>query len=645
MTTGLVAQPAQPPLIQWQRTIENGNLTTTSPIRAARAPSGGYGVLSVRNLALLSAKGALVWNKEIPGSYADSATTRIAVQETISLASTPDGGFAVLAQDVQKRYYVAKLDSAGNQAWSRTVERPEAGSPARLTQNVLSSTPDGGFMLVGTYTDKLAYLTITKLSSEGYMTGRWRIKFQGSTQSATPLINRLLTLPNQGYLLVGRAIGSGLAESQGIALQLDAQYKLIWQQQYPNLRDIQDVVTNMGVEGTYTAIGTGAGNNGQAITIAPGKAGDGSSLASMPGVVSISSLVYDGVGNLTVLDAAPGNSGDFRLSSGRLPATFRWTKSFGGSGTDRPTALLATDDGGYLAVGTTTSTDGDVTGKSTKTVAAWVLKLGNSPEVTTLRLVPPVYDCQTGRIRLHTSGGDGSPVRFSATGVILVSPTDSVGTVEQAFRTDSSIITIRASQHEQTVSYTFNVGAACPSDTTGASPTDSLRLVAPTYNCETGIITLHAAGGDSSLIEYAIEGSTGWTINPTQVLPPELRDARLIRLMARQHGNVVTYSFDSKAECGRARLAAREEAPSGLTLVLRGNPTHDAVTVDIKGAQDQALRIRLVDSRGRLVEERTIDQAGIDEQQTFDLRQQPAGTLLLSVSGDGQVRAVKVIKQ
>lgn len=197
ITTSLVAQPVQPPLIQWQRTIEDGNLTATSAIRAAKAQRGGYGVLSVRNLALLSAKGELVWNKEIPGSYADSSTARVAIQEAISLAPTPDGGFAVLALDAQKRYYVAKLDSAGSQAWSRTVERPEAGSSAQLTQNVLSSTPNGGLVLVGSYTDKLSYLTVTELSAEGYITGRWRIKFQVSTQSATPLINRLLPLPNQ----------------------------------------------------------------------------------------------------------------------------------------------------------------------------------------------------------------------------------------------------------------------------------------------------------------------------------------------------------------------------------------------------------------------------------------------------------------
>lgn len=170
-----------------------------------------------------------------------------------------------------------------------------------------------------------------------------------------------------------------MTESQGITIQLNADYSLIWQQQYANLRDVQDVVMNAGAEGTFTAIGTGAGNSGQAIAIAPNKTGDGSSLATMPGVVSISSLVYDGAGNLAVLDAAPSNNGDFRLSSGRLPATFRWTKSFGGSGTDKPTALLATDDGGYLAVGTTTSTDGDVTGKSTKTVAAGCLSWGTRP--------------------------------------------------------------------------------------------------------------------------------------------------------------------------------------------------------------------------------------------------------------------------
>lgn len=51
------------------------------------------------------------------------------------------------------------------------------------------------------------------------------------------------------------------------------------------------------------------------------------------------------------------------------------------------------------------------------------------------------------------------------------------------------------------------------------------------------------------------------------------------------------------------------------------------------------------DARGRLVEQRAVELAAAAERQTFNLRQQSAGTLLLRTTTNGQIQTVQVVKQ
>lgn len=648
LTSRLLTAQGQtsPSTIQWQRTINESDLTATSTIRAVKAKNGGYGVLSGKSLVLVSITGDVIWSKAVPGSYADSSVNRLAVRETIALAAAPDGGFVVLGIDENNSYYATKLDSVGNSIWTKTVERSPMGTQAKVAVNALITAPDGSVLVVGSYSDALTYLTMTKLNAEGIIAGQWRVRFSGPSPLLTPQIHQIISVPNGGYLLVGSAVDSSSTDSKGLAIQLDAQYNLTWQQQYPALHIIRSAVMNPEAEGTYIAIGWGGDNASQAVLVAPKQSNDGTRLAVFSTMSSIVASVNDETGNLTLLDAANTNNGDFRLTNVTLPSTFRWTKTFGGSGIDKPTDLLATDDGGYLAVGTTTSTNGDVVGKSTSSVATWVVKLGQSAQITTLRLLTPTYNCQTGFIQFQTGGGDGSPITYTAPGVTRANLTDNFGTVEPGLRTDPKVILIQAMQSGQTVSYAFNFDAYCRASGTTA-PSDSLLLIAPTYNCETGAITFHTSGGDNSPIEYAAAGVTDWTTNSNQLVDRELRttyDAKPLMLMARQNGYIVTHRFDLKAACGRARIGVVEPT-ANLTVTLLGNPVRESASVQIVGAEGQSIEFHLFDTRGKLVEQRAVSQAGVSEQQTFDLRQQQAGTLLLRTTVNDQNRMIKVVKQ
>lgn len=279
----------------------------------------------------------------------------------------------------------------------------------------------------------------------------------------------------------------------------------------------------------------------------------------------------------------------------------------------------------------------------------------NPPVGGALVLTQPTYNCQTGAITFNTTGGDGSPITYSAPGIIRASITSNSGTVEQELRNDPKPINLTATQNGQTASFTFDFKAFCaggppvnPPVPPGPPVGGPLIVLAPTYNCATGAFRFNTSGGNGSLIEYqATPGITGWTTNPNQFVDRESRtvnDVKPFTLMARQNGITVTYVWDLKAACGRARVGVGE--PVGqLSISVLGNPANDAVTVEIGGAQGQPLTLRLVDLGGRLIESRSIEQAGAVERHRFELPQAGAGLLLLRASSGKQTKTVKIINQ
>jgi hypothetical protein len=265
---------------------------------------------------------------------------------------------------------------------------------------------------------------------------------------------------------------------------------------------------------------------------------------------------------------------------------------------------------------------------------------GTPPTGGELALTQPAYTCQTGVIVFNVSGGDGSPIVYTAPGIIRSATTDRFGTVEPELRSDPKPLSIQATQSGQTIAYIFDFGAYC----SGLNPT--LTLLAPMYDCATGAIRFNTGGGDGTPIEFMAIGITAWTTNPDQFLDTGLRtapDVQPFTLLARQSGRVVSYSWNLKVACGRARLGTAEPLPDLSVLVL-GNPVNDAVTVEIRGAEGQSLGLRLVDGQGRLVESRSVVKAGTTERHRFDLLRQGPGLLFLQINSGTQRKTVKTLK-
>lgn len=407
------------------------------------------------------------------------------------------------------------------------------------------------------------------------------------------------------------------------------------------------------------------------------------------------------------------------------------------------------------------------TGVYTLTVIASTAFFPNQPVVTTftitvvdkpvdgsITLLAPTYNCQTGAITFNTSGGNGSPIVYSAPGITRTNVTDNFGTVEQGLRNDPKPITITATQSGASSVFTFDLKAACNSTTnpgapspiggtipdrtlttnrfyidfiigggyynpadpynyltwgfsasglppgmaiyTGVSsrtyfsvqisgspttvgtypvtvqvvnprfPNDppyktsftitvvndnptTLSLQQPTYDCQTGAFTFNTSGGDDSPIEFQAIGITGWTTNPNQFVDRESRtasDVKPFTLMARQNGQVVTYTWDLKAACGRGAGRLRTAEPEReLSVSVLGNPVVEQVRVVVRGAEGKPLRLSLSDARGRLLENRFVERAGSAEEQAFEVGQQAPGLLLLRTTTDTQTRTIKIIKR
>ncbi|CCH53102.1 hypothetical protein BN8_02166 [Fibrisoma limi BUZ 3] len=261
-----------------------------------------------------------------------------------------------------------------------------------------------------------------------------------------------------------------------------------------------------------------------------------------------------------------------------------------------------------------------------------------------LTVLQPTYDCESGAIVFHTHGGDGSPLSYHAPGITRSSTNSATGIVEAELRRDPKPILITAIQGEQIATYLFDFKAYCAGS---PPPHDTLKLLPPIYDCASGAFRFNTSGGDGSPVEYRAIGITDWTTDANQFVDLESRTANDVQpflLFARQSGHQVSYVWDLKAACSRARLGTPTLLENFSVQVL-GNPVSERLLVFVKGAAGQPLQLRLTDERGRILDSRLIQQAGDIEKQQFMLNQIDTKILLLHTSIPNGRQTTRIIKQ
>ncbi|WP_461049542.1 T9SS type A sorting domain-containing protein [Spirosoma arcticum] len=596
LTLSAPAQTTTPPVLQWQRALE-GDVNFNSTIYAAKSTTGEFGVLTGTTLTRLTASGAVKGSGLIEGSVVLSTTplTYSTALRTSGLIATPDGSFLVQAND-EANLYLIKKDANGNRVWSKVINPIIAGARPGLNGLDLIQTADGGYVSSIGYSelDGRGYMVAVKLDQDGNFV--W-IRFLGALGS--PSINglppannptyRRLALPDGGFIQIGATdnLSPGNFSSSATMTRLDAQGNVVTARRY-STTIFRDIISNPDGSGSFI-VTTGDGDrfalilpNGDLVSTLVGP-----QFSPAPHFPPTPIMASDGTGQpffVTLATAFTSNS-DFLLRGYDQQNQVVWTRRLGGSGTDSPQTVLATGDG-YLLVGTTNSTDGDVQGKQGNALATWVVKLAKT--ATGLALTQPTYNCQTGAITFNTTGGDGSTITYSAPGISRSSATSNSGTVEPGLRGDPKVIPITATQNGITVTYSFDLKAFCsgtppPIDppTPPTPPTGgTLALTQPTYNCQTGAITFNTTGGDGSTITYNAPGimRSSATSNSGTVEPGLRGDPKPILITATQSGQTVSYTFDFGAFCtGTPPPVNPPTPPTGAALTLLA-PTYDCVS-------------------------------------------------------------------
>ena len=247
------------------------------------------------------------------------------------------------------------------------------------------------------------------------------------------------------------------------------------------------------------------------------------------------------------------------------------------------------------------------------------------------------------------AGLNGQAVTFSV--VNELSPTTQAGPYSLALYTDNPIITLRASQLGTVgeSSFSYNWLAACSGG--GAFGITAVTMV----SCQTLSagerqlsITPRYSGLNGQTITFQVLNELSPTTAPGPYTLRLYTDNPVITLKASQQGTAgeVSFPYNWIGAChsgSSARVASEPVVP--LLVRVLGNPAeHGQVSVEVRGAAGQPLRMNLTNMGGQTVGSYQIERAGSIEQHTFEIGRQPVGQLLLRTTIPGQSQTVKIIK-
>jgi len=395
------AQTAQSPTIQWQRLLGSSRGSSPYQAQVVRASGDGFAVLH-RKVIRLNESGDTIWETtlpdppEYPGYY--TITTHI--------AATPDGGFGVLAYN-RFKWSLFRLNADGSIRWNKTfAESSDAWSSGTREFAGLIYTADGGFLAISTigYPRSPYGTELYKFDATGNNTIKGSISYPGGsnprpTTSATQVVQTM----DGNYLLVGDATGTSFTPTDWTA-KVDPQLAVISQKKSGGL-GLDDVIISPYDNTAAVAVGSMAGTETRGLTITTN--GDRTDSITIANRVSrTKSFVVPGANptSHTIADVVNERQGDIRLQT-VVGKNLAYQQKLGGSGVETVTGIVAGADGGYLVIGTTTSTDGDVQGKTDTDAVVWVVKLGpvsnnvysvksgnwNDPAVWSCNCVPVAY--------------------------------------------------------------------------------------------------------------------------------------------------------------------------------------------------------------------------------------------------------------
>lgn len=287
------------------------------------------------------------------------------------------------------------------------------GSSPDMGLDVVQAT-DGGYVAMGFATSTDGDVTdhfggsdfwVVKTNTSGQI--QWEKSYGGNLNDRP---SQIIRTQDGGYLIVGftTSIDGEAADNDGgqdgMAVKIDSDGNVQWSKCYggSSWDHIQSV--RQLADGNYLLVGHTFSNNGDVSFnhgVEPNINADGWIVKINPTGTIIWEKTYGSTGGEYFRNAqltADGGmvfigqnftsdfSADVTSSHGHYDiwvvktdasGTLQWQKSFGGSAADAEASIMQMSDGGYLFLGKTSSTDGDVTGNHGQT-DCWVVKLDGS---------------------------------------------------------------------------------------------------------------------------------------------------------------------------------------------------------------------------------------------------------------------------
>lgn len=300
--------------------------------------------------------GTEIWSNTYGGSNLDWAS---------SIEKTDDGGYIFAGGTMSfgnglKDAYLVKIDSIGNEVWSKTF-----GGTNDDLFNSVSITSDSGFILVGE-TSSFGYggedIYIVKSDSEGNEI--WSKTFGGSNNDWARSAQQT---SDGGFIIIGTTRSYG-NDSQILMIKIDSQGNQIW------LKTFGEAYYEYGGAVQQTSDG------GYIIT---------GSTELTEFVTEVILIKTDSLGNLSwektfkindadfgysvmqtddggyIISGATGTDAkntfyDVFLLKTNSSGTKQWLKTFGGSDDDSGVSVKQTTGGGYIIIGSNKNVNNDV---------------------------------------------------------------------------------------------------------------------------------------------------------------------------------------------------------------------------------------------------------------------------------------------
>src|SRR5690606_4513312 len=359
---GMGCTLAQAPEIAWQKSLGGSNGDSSKSIK--QTVDGGYIVAGSSGsndgdvtgnhggsdfwITKINSGGTIEWQKSLGGSSDEQAH---------SVQQTADNGYVVAGLSVSSDgdvggnqgnydFWIVKLSPSGSIQWQNSLGGSESDTAYDIKQ-----TSDGGYLILGNSSSMDGDVTgnhgfadywLVKLNANGML------EYQNSFGGSGFDLAREIQLTNDGgHILVGNSASNDgdVTGNHGSGdywvVKISQTGSLVWQKSFGGSDGDYANSIKQTEDGGYIIAGTSYSNDGD---------------------------VTESYGN-----------GDYWIIKISETGNIEWQKSFGGSGEDIANEIQVVA-GGYIVIGGTESTDGDVSGNHGN-VDYWIIKLSESGDL------------------------------------------------------------------------------------------------------------------------------------------------------------------------------------------------------------------------------------------------------------------------